>query len=319
MSAPEPRVIALLGFGEAGSAIARGLTEAGAWRDRGEPGSNTPRQVMAIDTALDRDARGKALGEAARALGIPIKGGYDATLADADLIFAVVPGEDAAPAAQAAAPHLKPGALYLDLCTVTPAMAEADRAIIEAAGARYVDVAVMGSFYSSGHKAPLLLAGEHAGEACRWLVDQGFVATVLGPRPGSASGVKMLRSIMMKGIEALAVETLVAAREQGLLEEVLACFGDVDGRPFRDTLQNLVRTHVVHAYRRWEEMGMVARTLQEAGIEPLMTGATQRTHRRTVDAGVAPADGKLLDFAATLELLTERVVKAGSTAPRKQP
>lgn len=305
----EPRVVALLGFGEAGSAIARGLAAPSGWRGGQSAGANARREILAIDIAVGRGARGEALAAAARALDMPIAATYGAALAAADIVFSAVPGENAEDAARAAAPHLRAGALYLDLCTVTSVMAEGDRAIVEAAGGRYVDVAVMGSYLSSGHKAPLLLAGRDADEAAAWLVAQGFVATVLGPRPGSASGVKMLRSVLIKGIEALAVESLVAAREQGILDEVLGCFGDVDARPFRDYLTNLLQTHIVHAHRRWEEMGLVAQTLGETGIEPLMTAAIQRSHRRTVEAGIAPPDGRVPDLDAALALLAERVVK----------
>lgn len=305
----EPRVVALLGFGEAGSAIARGLAAPAGWRGARPAGANAPRELLAIDIAVGRDARGEALATAARALDVPISAAYGGELAAADLVVSVVPGENAEAAARAAAPYLRAGALYLDLCTVTAAMAETDRAIVEAAGARYVDVAVMGSFVSSGHKAPMLLAGPDAREAAAWLRAQGFVATVLGPKPGSASGVKMLRSVLIKGIEALAVESLVAARAQGILDEVLGCLGDVDARPFRDYVATLLQTHVVHAHRRWEEMGLVAQTLRESGIEPLMTAAIQRSHRRTVEAQIAPADGGVPDLATALALLADRVVK----------
>jgi hypothetical protein len=113
----------------------------------------------------------------------------------------------------------------------------------------------------------------------------------------------------MKGLEDLAVESLVAAERQGLLEEVLDCFDDANRLPFRDFISTLVRTHVVHAYRRWEEMGLVARTLEETGMEPLMTRATEKAHRRTVDAAVAPPDGKVPSLADALALLSQKVVR----------
>ncbi len=308
----QPRTVALLGFGEAGSAIARALAGPGGWRERRPAGANAPHRLIAVDTALDRDARGTALGQAARAIDVAIAGAYGEALRQADLILSAVPGENALEAAEAAARYLRPGALYLDLCTVTGAMAEADRAVIEAAGARYVDVAVMGSFQSSGARAPMLLAGADAEAACAWMVAQGFVVSVLGPKPGSASAVKMLRSVLIKGLEALAVESLVAARKQGILDEVLGCLGDVDAVPFRGYVENLLRTHVVHARRRCEEMGLVAQTLRETGIDPWMTSAIERSHRRTVEAGIAPVDGKVPTLDEALRLLTERVVKPGA-------
>ena len=304
-----PRVIALLGFGEAGSAIARGLAADGGWRGASRPGDNAPRRLIAIDTALDQDARGTALGKQARALDVAIEGQYTEALGEADLVICAVQGEHALEAAGSAAPLLKKGAHYLDLCTVTGKMSDEDRAPIEAAGGRYIDIAVMGGFFKSGIKAPMLVAGPDVGPVVTWMNANGFDAKALGPRPGSASSVKMLRSVLIKGVEALGVESLVTAQRQGILEEVLACLSDADQMPFRDFIAMLVRTHIVHAHRRWEEMGLVARTLRETGVDPLLTEAIEKSHRRTVDANIAPADGKVPSLADALKILSEKVVR----------
>ena len=304
-----PRVIALLGFGEAGSAIARGLCSEGGWRGTARPGDNAPRRVIAIDTALDRDARGTALGKEARRLDVAIAGTYTEALREADLVICAVQGEFALEAATAAAPFLKKGAHYLDLCTITGKMSDEDRAPIEAAGGRYIDIAVMGGFFKQGIKAPMLVAGEDVEPVVAWMNDNGFVATVLGRKPGSASSVKMIRSVLIKGVEALGVEAYVTAQRQGILDEVMGCMGDVDDIGFANFVAMLVQTHVVHAHRRWEEMGLVARTLRETGVEPLMTGTIERSHRRTVDAGIAPADGRVPDLEEALSILSDRVIR----------
>ncbi len=280
-------------------------------RDRRSPAGFAPTAAGAArrDPALDQDARGTTLGRAARALDVAIEGRYSATLSEADLVICAVQGEHALEAADAAAPFLKKGAYYLDLCTVTGAMSDDDRAAIEGAGGRYVDIAVMGGFFKSGIKAPMLVAGPDVGPVVTWMNANGFEAKVLGPKPGSASSVKMLRSVLMKGIESLAVESLVTAQRQGILEEVLACFSDADQLPFRDFVATLVQTHVVHAYRRWEEMGLVAKTLRETGVDPLMTETTEKSLRRTVDAAIAPADGKVPSLADALKILSDKVVR----------
>ena len=119
----------------------------------------------------------------------------------------------------------------------------------------------------------------------------------------------MVRSVLMKGLEALGVEALVTAERQGIREEVLDCLSDVDLVPFREHLSSLVQTHVVHARRRWEEMGLVAETLRETGVEPKMTVTTEQTLRRSVEAGIAPADGKVPGLDEALKLLSEKVVR----------
>src|SRR5215510_9028212 len=213
-----PRVIALLGFGEAGSAIARGLASEAGWRGPSRPGDNAPRRVIAIDPALDKDARGTTLGKEARRLEIAISDRYTEALSDADLVICAVQGEHALDAATSAAPLLKKGAHYLDLCTVTGRMSDEDRSAIEATGGRYIDIAVMGGFFKSGIKAPMLVAGEDVEPVVAWMNTNGFVAKVLGPRPGSASSVKMIRSVLIKGAEALGVEAYVTAERQGILK-----------------------------------------------------------------------------------------------------
>jgi len=204
---------------------------------------------------------------------------------------------------------IKKGAYYLDLCTVTGRMSDEDRAPIERTGAHYIDIAVMGGFFKHGIKAPMLAAGADVEAVVAWMNANGFAVQVLGPRPGSASAVKMVRSVLMKGIEALAVESLVTAQRQGILEEVLGCFGDADLVDFRDLIGTLTQTHTVHARRRWEEMGLVARTLRETGVDPLMTEGTERSLRRTVDAAIAPADGKVPSLGDALQLLSDKVVR----------
>ncbi|HEY4893731.1 MAG TPA: hypothetical protein VII10_18605, partial [Reyranella sp.] len=223
-----PRVIALLGFGEAGSAIARGLAAESGWRGPLRPGDNAPRRLIAIDTALDKDTRGTALGKQARALEVAISDRYTDALREADLVISAVQGEHALEAAKAAAPLLKKGAHYLDLCTITGRMSDEDRAPIEAAGGRYIDIAVMGGFFKQGIKAPMLVAGADVEPVVAWMNANGFAAKVLGRKPGSASSVKMIRSVLIKGVEALGVEAYVTAERQGILEEVMGCMGDVD-------------------------------------------------------------------------------------------
>jgi 3-hydroxyisobutyrate dehydrogenase len=119
----------------------------------------------------------------------------------------------------------------------------------------------------------------------------------------------MIRSVLIKGVEALGVEAYVTAQRQGILEEVMGCMGDVDQMSFATFVGMLVQTHIVHAHRRWEEMGLVARTLRETGVEPLLSEVIERSHRRTVDARIAPADGKVPSLEEALKILSDKVVR----------
>ena len=299
-----PKTVAILGYGEAGSAIGRGLAPQFDRR------VNEAR-LQAIDIALEQADIGPAMRRRAEDLGIDIDVGYGPKLSNADLIISVVTCEEALNAAKSAAEFAKPGAVYLDFTTVTRAMAEADAKVLTDSGADYIDVAVMGGFHAHGHKAPLILAGDRAQEIAGWMTEFGFVVEVMDGPAGVASAVKILRSILMKGIEALGVEFLVAARRQGLLEEALACTGDVDKGSFREFLEMLVTTHMVHAKRRHEETVLVNQMLRESGIEPLMSVATERSHFRTLASGVVRPGGPVPDLEDTLDHLTREVVKPG--------
>ncbi len=297
-----PKTIAILGFGEAGTAIGRGLVEDCGWLDEG-------RGLLVIDIALGEGAPGQAMRRRAEALGIEIHAGYGSHLAAADLVICVVTGDQSLNAATSAAAWLGPEAIFLDFNSITRAMAEADEKAFATSGASYVDVAVMGSFYRYGHRAPLLLAGEKAGKVSQYLGSLGFDIEVLGPVAGTASAVKILRSILMKGLEALGVEFMVAARQQGLLEEALACTGDVDKSGFRAFLETLTTTHLVHAKRRHEEIELVNQMLRDSGIEPLMSLATERSHFRTLASGATRPGGPVPGLDEALQILTNEVVK----------
>ncbi len=114
----------------------------------------------------------------------------------------------------------------------------------------------------------------------------------------------MLRSVLMKGLEALFVECLVAAEIQGLRPTLLEAFRDLDERPFAKTMEVQTVTHLVHAARRLKEVERVASVLEADGLEGIMTEATRRTFAATVAAGVAPGSGEPLSLDETLQVLT---------------
>jgi 3-hydroxyisobutyrate dehydrogenase-like beta-hydroxyacid dehydrogenase len=166
----------------------------------------------------------------------------------------------------------------------------------------------MGGFATSGHKVPFVISGPAAERAAAFLKPFGFNVEIMSDRAGDASSVKIIRSVMVKGMEALGVECMVAAHRAGLVQEVLDCFSDIDARTFAGMVKTLTTTHVVHAKRRMEEMDKAQENLRELGIYPLMSERTRESHARTVDAGVAPKDAKLPSFEEALEILSEKVV-----------
>ncbi len=303
----EPASVALLGFGEAGSVLAGGLCAADGWL-AAAPGT---RELQVIDTALGQGERGRAMLARLASLGLTGQATYTEALARADLVISVVTGEDALPAARMARPWLRPGCLYADFNSITGDHTRAVAAELAPAGIDFVDVAVMGSFLANGARVPLLLSGPRAPDLLNFATAIGTPARVLGEQIGAASSVKILRTIMMKGIEALAVECLVAARRQGLVDEVLDNVSDVDQVGFANWLRVLTVSHLTHARRRMEEVDKAIDNLEQTGITPIMSPATRRSHLRTVQAGLASGETSGIDLDTALRLLDERVIGRG--------
>lgn len=299
-----PECVALLGLGEAGSAIALGLCGSGGWRN-----AVAGRHVLAIDVALGEGKRGSAMAAHAEALNLPAMRDYSEALSAADLVISVVTGEDAAKAASMARDLLRPGTLYADFNTITGPQTKNVAAELAPNGIDFVDVAVMGSFKAVGHRIPLLLAGPKAADMAAFADAIGAPAKVLSQGIGDASAVKILRSILMKGIEALSVEFLVAARRQGLVDQVLDNLGDVDAIGLAEFVRVMTTTHLAHAKRRMEEMDKAVQNLEETGVPALMSEAIRRSHARTVDAALDAGEVADVDLDTAIRILDDLVVE----------
>lgn len=295
-------VMATLGLGEAGTAIATGLAQ--RWR-RDDPS----RRIVSVDTALGDDVRGAALKARAQSTGVDLRGDYCERLREVGAVFCVVTGTEARNAALTARDVLEPGTLFFDVNTLTGPQTVSIAEEMFAAGIDYVDFAAMGSFAASGYQVPFVISGPAAQRAAALLGPLGFNVEIMSERAGDASAVKIIRSVMVKGIEALGVECMVAAHRAGLVEEVLDCFSDIDARTFAGMVRSLTTTHVVHAKRRMEEMDKACENLIELGIHPLMSERTRESHARTVAADIAPVDGTAPSFEEALEILGEQVVR----------
>lgn len=205
------RKIAFMGFGEAARAFAKG------WADRDDV------RFSAYDIKTDAGgAEAAAMRDAYAASGV---GGCDTpgdALEGAEMVFSFVTADQAVRAAESAAPVLPAGALFCDCNSCSPQDKVASARAIEGAGGRYVDVAVMAPVHPGLHRTPLLISGAHADEAQDVFGDLDMQATLAEGPVGRASSIKLTRSIMVKGLEALMAECLAAARAADVVEPVLA-------------------------------------------------------------------------------------------------
>lgn len=265
------QTLALIGFGEAGSTFAA----AAGWEG----------QAAAWDLAAPR--RAAAVTDGLR----PAASAAEA-LSAAPLVLSLVTADQALPAARECAPLLAPGALWCDMNSVAPGTKRAAAAAIEAAGGRYVDVAVLAPVNPARLAVPLLVAGPAADAAAAALGAAGFTRVrVVGSEVGRASAIKMIRSVMVKGIEALTAEMILAAAAAGVTDEVLASLDASEkAQPWGVRAAYNIERMVTHGARRAAEMAESAVTLDELGVEPLMTRATVR--RQSVMAGRTDLLGK---------------------------
>lgn len=244
--------LTLIGFGEAGSTFAR----AAGWQTAGRVWDTLPERRSAASAA---DA-----------------------LARSPLVLSLVTADQALAAAQQYAPLLALGALWCDMNSVAPETKRTAAQAVEAAGAHYVDVAVLAPVVPARMKVPLLVAGPAADEAVAALGSVGFAQVrSVGAEVGRASAIKMIRSVMVKGIEALTAEMMLAAEAAGVVDEVLASLDASEkARPWAERAAYNLERMATHGARRAAEMEEAAKTLVALGIDPVITAGTVQRQRR---------------------------------------
>jgi 3-hydroxyisobutyrate dehydrogenase-like beta-hydroxyacid dehydrogenase len=230
-------VLAVIGCGEVGRCYAAAFCAAGY-------------AVALCDSAAMLAAQSLASG-----VSTPLHVAPGPWLESADIVISAVSGTAALDVLRASLPFLRGGIVYGDFTTASPEDKHRGGEDAGARGIAYVDAAIMGSISLTGACTPLLMAGAQAGRLASLVAVIGAPTRVLNDaQPGDAIRIKFLRSIFTKGLEALAVECLIAAEHQGVREQLLDQLADIDRTPLRDYLEMLIKTHVVHARRREREV-----------------------------------------------------------------
>ena len=278
-----PNSVAFIGFGEAATAFLTG------W------GADRPARVGVHDIMVRDVGSAKAMRARFAEHGVAGEETAEAAVAGAEAVFSVVTAEQALAAAQSAASGIAPGALWLDCNSCAPDTKRAAAQVIDGAGGRYVDVAVMAPVHPKRHKVPLLISGPHAAAAEAVLLSLGMVPRIVGEGVGQASSIKMIRSVMIKGMEALSAECFLAARRAGVEAEVLASLAASDPAVDWQTrgAYNLERM-MVHGRRRAAEMREVAVTVAALGLSNGMATATAAWQDRLADCDLEAGEDDLL-------------------------
>jgi len=238
--------VAVLGLGEAGSTLASGLADAGCTVRGWDP------FVTATPAGVER-----ADGAAEAVLG-------------ADLVLSLTTAEHAMDAAASVAPALTARHLYADLNTTAPALKREVASVVEHTGAGFADVALLGPVPSQGVETRTLASGDGAERFAALVRPFGMPVQVVGPEAGDAAGLKLLRSVFMKGLAASVLESSEGAKACGADDWLRREIADVIGVPL---LERLLSGTVTHAERRHDEMEAAASHLEELGVEPRVSRA----------------------------------------------
>ena len=297
--------LTFVGFGEVASTFAAALVEAGT-------------EVAAYDVLLDEPG---GLGRLRARGGARCGAGSEAVtfaplaeaLEGAAYVLSTVTTPVAATAAEAAAAHLGPGQVYVDLNAAAPSVKREIEAIIRPSGAAFVEGAILGAVGVTGARTEILLGGPAGREAAELFAGRlGLNVRFYSEQVGKASTFKMLRSVFAKGFEALLLEFLISARRAGLQDDlwrdVTALFEE---NRFEQVAANWARSHAVAHERRYHEIVQVAGVLRELGLEPIVTAGTEAFYARSRGLGLAEAFPEKPETMDDVVAFMERALRDG--------
>ena len=291
-----PWRIGLIGYGEVGKIFAAALV--------GQAGVAS---VGAWDLKFARPDTAAAERDHAARAGVQAYDSAASLCAASDIVISAVTASNTLAVAESAAPHMAPGALLLDLNSASPGTKQQCAALIGGAGAHYVEAGVMTSVPPYGIRVPMLLGGARAAKLAPVLAGWGMDVRAVSEEIGVASAIKMCRSVMIKGLEALVIESYSTARAYGVEAHVLPTLAETfPGIDWEKQGAYFFSRVVQHGQRRAEEMRESARTVGEAGFEPFMARAIADKQqwvadqaRRGVFAGL-PGGAAWQDYADRL-------------------
>ncbi|MES1977399.1 MAG: NAD(P)-binding domain-containing protein [Pseudomonadota bacterium] len=268
-SAASQEPIGIIGAGQLGTSLGKSLLAQGVPK------------VLTYNLPSDTKARERAESAGMSWLDAP------AGLSEARIIFSAVTADSAVHAAKACASSIHPDAVYIDLNSMGPNEKNAAAEVVTAAGRKFIDGAVLGAA-ADGIKMPIIVSGHDAQAVAERLTMMGMNVRAVGTKSGEAASIKIVRSVLAKGLEVLYVEALLSAHRLGVDTEVLKTFCDwLDMRPAAASAQILVTTHLLHAERRMHELDMSIAAVRETGVEPVLTQAIRDRLAMTAATGIS--------------------------------
>ena len=271
--------VGLVGYGEVGRILAEDLRARGVAR------------IGAYDIKLGTIQEGPLTLHAAQH-GVWLAASPESLAVEADLVLSAVTASQTVAVAEAWAPAIRPRTWFLDFNSASPGAKIRAAALIDGAGGRFVEGAVMTSVPPYRIRVPLLLGGSHADELRPLLDELGFVAKVGSRKLGVASATKMCRSVVIKGLEAMVIESYTTARAYGVEAAMLASLAETfPGIDWERQGAYFFERAIQHGRRRAEEMREAAQTVRETGLEPWSAAGTAQRQAWMADLADAGAMG----------------------------
>jgi 3-hydroxyisobutyrate dehydrogenase-like beta-hydroxyacid dehydrogenase len=249
----EKHQIGFLGFGEVARALSQRMKEKGG-------------DIFAFDKFADR------VTKKAEELKVPLLGSLEELIRTCPLILSSIWPDKALEAAKEAAPFLRPGKIFCDMNSVSPETTGGIQEVISPSGADFVKIAVMAAIPDRGFAVPLLAGGTRAKDVAEVLSNLGLTIRAIGLDPKQPAAIKILRSVCLKGVVALAYEMLRGAEKYGVADQVFESASETMAKAsFKDTVGNWLASTAIHARRRAKEMDEAIETLEAAGVNPIMS------------------------------------------------
>lgn len=263
-----------LGFGEVGYYMSKGLKQNGFGR------------IAAFDKGhAEGGPFAATIASRAEEAGVDLLPSMADLLKQSDVVISALPAKYTMDAAREALGYEIAAHLFVDVSTAKPEVKKELEQLFAKKGIDFADGAMLGPLPTYGHTVPILASGKGAASWAEMMNPWGMKIELTEGAAGTASSIKLIRSVFMKGLEALLVETFLFAKKSGAEELVLNSISETLKVPFRDTAKRMIAADLVHAERRSFEVGESIELMKDIGVEPIMAGAIVRRLQKSASLG----------------------------------
>lgn len=266
--------LGFLGFGEVGYYMSKGLKQNGFGR------------IAAFDKGhADGGPFAATIASRAKEVGVDLLPSLAELLRQADVLISALPAKYTMEAAREVLGSEITARLFVDVSTAKPEVKRDLEQLFAKKGIKFADGAMLGPLPAYGHTVPILASGEGAVSWAEMMNPFGMRIEITKGLAGTASSIKLVRSVFMKGLEALLVETFLFAKKSGAEELVLNSISETLNAPFQDTAKRMIAADLVHAERRSFEVGESIELMRDIGVEPVMAEAIVRRLKKSASLG----------------------------------